>query len=306
MINKINFNNSKPSTFYINNKRVRQMVLNDDTIYYYIPCTGINIHAESIVIPDVGKKGDTYTVAYTISPSDCTEKVTWSIDDNQYVSINNGVLTRLVDNIDGSIPAITIQAQCESYKDSTNLEIEYTKVIARFDQHEFTVREGVESVRLPYNFIQGNGDHSLVTVTTTNSSDSGPNDVLYIYGVYEGYVDFIGHIEGTGYLHLYYDGELMDTCTVVSTPYASPCTGVSFNIDSQGINLGWMFDMGAHIIVSPSNCTDEVYLSSSNNSVARASGLTVYGEAIGSATITVHCGGYTDTCTVHVSELGQS
>ena len=299
MINKINFNNSKPSTFYMNNKRVRQMVLNGDTIYHYIPCTGINIHAESIVIPDVGKKGDTYTVAYTISPSDCTEKVTWSINDNQYVSIDNGVLTRLVDNIDGSIPTITIQAQCESYKDSTNLEIEYTKVIVEFEEHEYTVREGVASVRLPYNFIQGNGDHSLVTVTTTNSSDSGPNPVIDIYGVYEGYVDFIGHIEGTGYLHLYYDGELMDTCTVVSTPYASYCTSISIP-SSLNIDEEESYKLDAE--VSPQGCTDIVAWSTSDSTIAKVSAAgRVTGVSHGTCIITATCGNFSDTCEVTVN-----
>lgn len=80
-----------------------------------------------------------------------------------------------------------------------------------------------------------------------------------------------------------------------------PCTGVSFNISSQGIAIGQIFSLRGHISVSPSNCTDEIETWSSNNSIARVSGYSVHGESAGSTTIYVQCGDYTDSCTIYVS-----
>ena len=84
MINKLYINGGKPPKYRTYNKRIRRMVFNDDIIYEYIPCTGLNIIEESISIPLEGSVGDTYNIDYTISPNDCT----WYIFVN-YIIIKN-------------------------------------------------------------------------------------------------------------------------------------------------------------------------------------------------------------------------
>lgn len=125
MINKMYFNGSKPPTYYMNNKRVRRMIFNNQTVYEYIPCTGLNIVESIISMPLEGNVGDTYKINYTISPSDCTESVNWSIGNNSYFSIKNGVVTRLVGDINLDVEElnITVTATCESYSDTTKLNL---------------------------------------------------------------------------------------------------------------------------------------------------------------------------------------
>lgn len=147
MINKLYFNGSKPPTYYMNNKRVRRMVFNNQIVYEYIPCTGLNIIPDSTQMDLTGSIGETYVIDYTVTPSDCTEPVTWSISSNNYFSISNGVVTRLVSDIDLDVEEldITITASCESFSDTTKLKLinDGSCTNFKFDENQVSINTDV-------------------------------------------------------------------------------------------------------------------------------------------------------------------
>lgn len=77
-----------------------------------------------------------------------------------------------------------------------------------------------------------------------------------------------------------------------------PCTGISLSQSTVTVEMGGTFTLIA--MVTPSNTTDIVTWSSSDTTKATVSQGVVTGVAKGTATITVSCGSYSDTCTVTV------
>lgn len=101
-----------------------------------------------------------------------------------------------------------------------------------------------------------------------------------------------------GYLYLY-----GADVTVNYTAETVHVTGVSLDENSKSIEIGETFQLTE--TVSPSNASDKsVSWSTGNSSIATVSGGLVTGVAAGSTTITVTTtdGGYTDTCTVTVTQ----
>lgn len=91
--------------------------------------------------------------------------------------------------------------------------------------------------------------------------------------------------------------------TVNYTASTVHVTGVSLDVHSKSIEIGETFQLTE--TVSPSNASDKsVSWSTGNSSIATVSGGLVTGVATGSTTITVTTtdGGYTDTCTVTVTQ----
>lgn len=78
-----------------------------------------------------------------------------------------------------------------------------------------------------------------------------------------------------------------------------PCTGISLNKSTTSItSIGDTETLTA--TVTPSDTTDQIVWSSSDNTVATVSNGTVTAVGLGSAVITATCGNYSATCTVTV------
>lgn len=89
--------------------------------------------------------------------------------------------------------------------------------------------------------------------------------------------------------------------TTITFEEEVPCTGVSF--DSDTVNISSLGVADIRYSVTPSNTTDMMEWSSSNESVATVNNNTVTVNGIGTCVITLKCGQYTDTCTLNVSIL---
>jgi len=77
-----------------------------------------------------------------------------------------------------------------------------------------------------------------------------------------------------------------------------PCTGIQLNVNTISFT-SWQETYTLTPTVTPSNTTDAMIWSSSDESVATVSSSgVVTAKGIGTATITVRCGGYTASCTV--------
>jgi hypothetical protein len=300
MINKLYINGGKPPKYRTYNKRIRRMVFNDDIIYEYIPCTGLNIIEETISIPLEGSVGDTYNIDYNISPNDCTEPVNWSIETNSYFSISNGVLTRLVGdiNLDSASSAalvdealtdiatiddddelnILVTATCESYSDTIKLSIINDRSCSSFKFNENQVSINTEVIDDTYYKLK-------YTVTPDDCEDevtyelSDPNIIKVEQGVDEFWVTTLsmGTCVITGRC-----GNRMDTCVVNVTDDATstniPCTGIRCDAEVEVDNENVTPENGGgqliNVTVEPANTTDVVTYTIHNTKM-------VYVECIG-------------------------
>ena len=78
-----------------------------------------------------------------------------------------------------------------------------------------------------------------------------------------------------------------------------PCTGISLDVSTLSVQYGGTGTLTA--TVTPSNTTDTLTWSTSNNNVATVSEGVVTAVGVGSATITATCGNQTATCAVTVA-----
>ena len=97
-------------------------------------------------------------------------------------------------------------------------------------------------------------------------------------------------------LLLKYDGE---TVTSIELPDPIHCTAVELNASSASVERYKSITLVATL--TPSNTTDEVEWSSSSEAVATVSNGVVTGVSKGTATITVTCGSFSDTCAIAVT-----
>lgn len=148
--------------------------------------------------------------------------------------------------------------------------------------------------------------HPLAIVTPTNTTDFitwSSNNTSVATVQENGLITVVG--EGTCTITATC-GNQSAKCTITA-PKSVICTGVTLNIKTLSLYPGQdAVDIVAN--VTPSNCTDEITWESSNSNVATVTNISeqkvgrISGIAVGTCTITVRCGNYSDTCTVTVTE----
>ena len=79
----------------------------------------------------------------------------------------------------------------------------------------------------------------------------------------------------------------------------TPCTGIS--IDQSSISIGSFDDVEVEYTVTPANTTDPIIWESSNENVLTIADGVITPVGIGTSTITVSCGEFSDTADVSVS-----
>jgi len=261
MINKLYINGGKPPKYRTYNKRIRRMVFNDDIIYEYIPCTGLNIIEESISIPLEGSAGDTYNIDYNISPNDCTEPVIWSIESNSYFSISNGVLTRLVGDISLDVDELNIlvTTTCESYSDTINLSIINDRSCRSFKFNENQVNlEVVDKTYYKLKYIITPDDcEDEVTYELSDPNiievehHSTGTDEFWIKTLSMGTCTITGRC-----------GNKMDNCVVNVIDTNIPCTKITCDEEVTVDNENILPENGGgqliNVTVEPANTTDVV------------------------------------------------
>lgn len=78
-----------------------------------VPCTGIVLSADTLSFTTT----DTQTLSVVVSPTNCTDTVTWSVSPTGVVSVNNGVVTPIANG------SCTITATCGSYSDTCTVTV---------------------------------------------------------------------------------------------------------------------------------------------------------------------------------------
>ena len=78
-----------------------------------IPCTGIILSADTLSFTTT----DTQTLSVVVSPTNCTDMVTWSVSPSNVVSVDNGVVTPIANG------DCTITATCGSKTDTCSVNV---------------------------------------------------------------------------------------------------------------------------------------------------------------------------------------
>ena len=298
--NNTYYNSKKPLKYYIQTAaldgsiiehQVRAMYYGDNLIYRLydtIPCTGLSLNASEVIL----YKDDEYFLFEVIlEPEDCNQSVTWEIDNNDILELIPGTNTCKV--IPLTIGDCVITAICGDYTAECAIIVKPEEVpCTAISINPSTMSiEQYTTGSINVTSISPSDTTDKVVWTTSNdniSIRSSNNSSCTIYGISTGTCVITATC-----------GSVQTTCHVNVYAADVPCTGISCN-SSVSVADGSSASLG--IAISPSNCTDPVYATSSNTSIADASssGYYVYGYSPGSCTITVSCGNYSDTCSVTV------
>lgn len=85
---------------------------------------------------------------------------------------------------------------------------------------------------------------------------------------------------------------------VTTITFLKPCTAIEFDEDS--VTLDGLGAVTVGYTKTPSDTTDSVVFSSADSSIISTDGTTLIVNGIGTTTLTVSCGSYSDTCSVTV------
>lgn len=83
-----------------------------------VPCTGIVLSTDTLSFTTT----DTQTLSVVVSPTNCTDTVTWSVSPSGIVTVNNGVVTPITNG------SCTITVTCGSYSDTCSVTVSLPSV----------------------------------------------------------------------------------------------------------------------------------------------------------------------------------
>ena len=162
-----------------------------------------------------------------------------------------------------------IQARWEQLR---NGALSVDNILLRFQRFVDIAPETL--VKEDYASTTAKGAYTGIPLKTANNIQQIRDFVVYRHGWCDDYVAALG--EGT----------------VIS------CTGISFAHSSFAISEGSSHTLSCTI--TPANCTERVIWSSDNSRIVSVEDGTITAHTVGSAVITVSCGGYSDTIAVDV------
>lgn len=107
VIQGVNFSDNKLGTVVLTNP---------------VPCTGISLSPTSISLTKIG---NTSAISATVTPSNCTDTIQWSVSPADIVTVQNGVVTAI------GVGSATITVQCGTK--SATCAVTVTHVLAQTD-----------------------------------------------------------------------------------------------------------------------------------------------------------------------------
>ena len=255
--------------------------------------TGVSLSAHSLTL----KNGNTYTLGYTITPNNATNKnVTWSTNNNAIVSVSSTGLITAKSVGQASISVVTTDG---NFIDSCVVTVEEVVTTVSvtgvtLSANSLSMKVG-ETSNLTANISPSNATNKNVTWSSNSTTVANVNNGI-VTANSAGQATIRVRTEDGGY---------MDSCVVTVSAVSTTVnvTGVTLSTNTLSMKVGGTTTLIANI--RPSNATNQnVTWSTNNGSVASVSNGVVTAKAKGQATITVRTadGGYSDTCIVTVSE----
>lgn len=244
--------------------------------------TGLTVSDNSIEIGIGEERGLTYIPTPATATFDEND-VVWSSEDDTIATVDSG---GKVTGVSYGETTITCAIGTISANSIVNVIPTYTGVV--LDKEEVSLKKGSSTTLMASLLPEGNKDVADFEWQSSNA------DVVT--------VNENGKITATGYGEAIITvtcGSYSDTCTVTVT---GQMTGVSLDKDTAAILKGRTIQLIAQAY--PEDTTDDISFSfrSANENIATVdeNGL-VTGIGYGETTITVSCGGFSDTCKIIVT-----
>ena len=269
-----------------------------DELITDIPCTSVSIGQTKCVFSLIGQQ---VALNSTIKPLNTTDIIYWTSSNTSVATVSNGIVTSVGNG------ECTITVQCGNYSDTCSIEVEYTSEEGdngSDDESEDTniYCTSISILESSHTF-KNLGDRLLLNlnVTPSNTTESiywSTSDAS-VANVSNGVVTSIGYGRCNITARC---GMFSDTCAinVEEQTNSIPCESVAISASSYSFDtVGKQVTLSATI--NPTNTTDSVYWSSTNNSVAIVSNGVVTAIGQGECLITVQCGNYSDTCFIEVT-----
>jgi len=248
-------------------------------------CTGVSLNKTSATLDLSGTK--TVTLTATITPSNTTDTVSWSSNNNNVATVSNGVVTAK------AAGSCTITATCgsKSATCSVTVKVSCTEILLGTSVGTLDV-SGTKTTTMQVSKTPSNTTDA-VTWESSNTNVATVNNGV-VTAKAPGTVTITARCGSKSSSH---------TLTVIAS-----CTSISLNKTSHTMNLykyqnSTSADNSVTLTATkaPANTTNNVTWSSSNTSVAtvNSSGV-VSAKSAGTCTITASCGSKSATCNVTI------
>ncbi len=242
------------------------------------PCTGIAINNGDTVR---NLADGSFTVTSQAAPSDCTDKITWSVDNSNVVSIAaNGSSCKVTPNTTGTA---VLTVSCGEYSDSVTVTIHNPVTAIEIPSAASVIKGG--KTRLSANITPADTDSVPVWASSDPSVATVDQD---------GVVTAIS--AGETAVSISADG-ITAQCTVTVYEPAVTATGITLSVNSTSIIKGEKEKLTCSF--TPDGSEAAVTWTSSNEDVAVVDvDGTVTALSDGEAVITASIDGASDSCTV--------
>ena len=248
-------------------------------------CTGISLNKSNLSFTSLNA---TQTLIATLTPSNTTDTVTWSSNNNNVATVSNGVVTAKGNG------TCTITATCGSKSATCSVTVNNISITANQEYLSINTNIGEYKLYMKEYFTFTNV--SADNVTWTIEKTSGDIGTLNSSGVLE--IAF--QTVATAKVTATHNG-VSASIIVQAVRAAIVCTGLTLNNSSLNFT-GTEVTQTLVATPTPSNTTDSITWKSSNTNIATVDNNgVVTSKANGSCTITATCGDKSATCNVVVS-----
>ena len=264
-----------------------------------IPCTSI-IFDEPTFMMTVG---ETKTLPVTVEPANTTDKLEWFSNDEETVSITDGVATAKKEGIASiSVKAGNQQAGC--------------RIVVQKAQGGTVAVESI-SVDPPVTNISIGGDGTLTAIVTPSNATgtiewkSDNPQVVTVVGISDRQARINGVTPGTTKVMAIIDGKMAFSEVTVGGGGGGSTTLNSAAVDPSFVALGLNQEQVVSLVMDPADAEVTIYWESQASYIAKVQMISktqakITGVAVGQTVVTVHAGDLTANCQVSVSDSDNS
>lgn len=245
-----------------------------------IPATGVSLSASQMVLME----GKSETLAFTVSPENCTQPDRWSVSPSGVVSVSGGALTAL------SVGTATVTVTVGDYSASCQVTVTPRDVVAEsvtLSSNVLTLTEGETATLKATISPENTTDKTIVWQVTPSSVASVKNGVVTALSS--------GNAVITASC-----GKVSAVCTLTVTSGLSKVSSLTLSRTTMTLQVGQTSFLSTTILPAAAASREVNWQVTPSGVVSVENGL-VTALSLGTATIMASCGGKTASCMVTVS-----